>query len=123
MCKGEATDGEKRVINIDLLLGTCIVVLLLVAIGVRKVRSLQRRRALEQILAGYYSGIALVRYVMLNRRCSEEAAYERLATFVKNHVPLEDQNSIDRMVAHDRQSLLDRAQHILVHDPDKIDDI
>ncbi|GAC1408175.1 MAG: hypothetical protein NVSMB49_28350 [Ktedonobacteraceae bacterium] len=104
-----------------------ITVLLLVVIGItigfRRVRSMQRRRTLEQILERYYSGLALVRYIMLNRHCSEEVAYQRLATFVKKHVPLEDQSSIDSMLAHDRQSLLEHTRNILVHDPDEIEEI
>jgi hypothetical protein len=58
---------------------------------------------------------------MLHRYCSEEAAYERLATFVKNHVPLENHSAIERMVAQDRPSLLEHARNILAYDPDKID--
>lgn len=119
-------ERERQVVNIYRL-GKSIAVLLLVVIGitiwVRRARSRQRRRALEQILARYYSGLALVRYVMLNRHCSEEAAYQRLATFVKQQMPLDDQSSIDRMLAYDRQSLLERARSILVHDPDEIDEI
>jgi hypothetical protein len=108
-------------------LGVSIAILLLVVIGivigVRRVRRMQRRRTLERLLERYYSGLALVRYVMLNRQCSEEVAYQRLASFVKKHVPLEDQSSIESMLAHDRQSLLEYARNILVHDPDKIDEI
>jgi hypothetical protein len=119
-------ERERQVVNIYRL-GESIAVLLLVVIGVtiwvRRVRSTQRRRALEQILARYYSGLALVRYVMLNRHCSEEAAYQRLATFVKQQMPLDDQSSIDRMLAYDRQSLLEHACSILVHNPDEIDKI
>jgi hypothetical protein len=118
--------GERQVVNVYQLGGSIAVLLLLVigvAIGVRKVRSMQRRRALEQVLERYYSGLALVRYVMLHRHCSEDVAYQRLATFVKKLVPLEDQSSIDRMLAYDRQSLLERARSILVHDPDEIDEI
>lgn len=106
------------------LLGASIAVLMLVAIVVSKVRSIQRRKALEQILERYHqSGEALVRYIMLNRQCSEDAAYRRLATFVKKHVPLDDRSSIDRMLASDRQSLLDSTRSILIHDPDEIDKI
>src|SRR5438093_996775 len=96
--------GERQVVNVYRL-GVSIAVLLLVVIGVvigvRGVRSMQRRRALEQILERYYSGLALVRYIMLNRQCSEEVAYQRIATFVKKHVPLEEQSSIDSMLAQD----------------------
>jgi hypothetical protein len=111
------------VINLYLL-GGSIAALILVVIVVLKVRSVQRRKALKQLLERYHqSREALVRYIMLNRQCSEEVAYQRLATFVKKHVPLDDHNDIDRMLAHDRQSLLDRARSILVHNPDEIDKI
>src|SRR5258708_5674619 len=120
---GPHQTGEQRVINLYLLVGS-IAALILVVIVVLKVRSVQRRKALKQILERYQqSRQALVRYVMVNRRCSEEVAYQRLATFVKKHVPLDDHNYIDRMLAHDRQSLLDSARRILVHDPDEIDKI
>lgn len=102
-------------------LGVSISVLII--IGFRRIRSMQRRRTLEQILESYYSGLALVRYIMLNRQCSEEVAYQRLAAFVKKHVRLEDQNSIDSMLAHNRQSLLEYARNILVDEPDEIDEI
>lgn len=115
--------GERRVIHLYLL-GGSIAALILVVLVVLKVRSVQRRKALEQILERYQqSGQALVRYVMLNRRCSEEVAYQRIATFVKKQVPLDDHDYIDGMLAHDRQSLLDSARSILVHDPDEIDKI
>jgi SnoaL-like polyketide cyclase len=115
--------GERRVITVYLL-GGSIAALILVVIVVLKVWSVQRRKALKQILERYHeSEQALVRYVMLNRQCSEEVAYQRLATFVKKHVPLDDHNHIDRTLAHDRQSLLDSASSILVHDPDEIDKI
>ena len=115
--------GEMRVSAVYLL-GGSIAALLLVVLLVLKVRSVQRRTALKQIQERYQqSGQALVRYVMLNRRCSEEVAYQRLATFVKKHVPLDDHKYTDEMLAHDRQSLLDSARSILVHDPDEIDKI
>ncbi len=93
-------------INVYLLGGSIVAFILVMIVGL-KVRSVQRRKALKQIL----------------ERCSEEVAYQRLATFVKKHVPLDDHNYIDRMLAHDRQSLLDSARNILVHDPDEIDKI
>ncbi len=115
--------GERQVINVYLLGGSIVAFILVMIVGL-KVRSVQRRKALKQILERYQqSGQALVRYVMVNHRCSEEVAYQRLATFVKKHVPLDDHNYIDRMLAHDRQSLLDSARNILVHDPDEIDKI
>ena len=101
-----------------------VFVVIVVALRVPKIRYTQKRKALAQLLERYHqSGQALVRYVMVNHRCSEEVAYQRLATFVKKHVPLDDHNYIDRMLAHDRQSLLDSARNILVHDPDEIDKI
>ncbi len=85
--------------------------------------SIQGRKALEQRRARYTSGLALIRYIQLNRRCSEEDAYQRLATFVKKHVPSDCPGSIERMAAHNRQSLLEIAQGLVVHDPDEIDKI
>ena len=106
------------------LLGESIAALLFIVIIVLKVRYAQRRKALEQILErAYQSGQALVRYVMLNRQCSEEVAYQRLAAFVKKHVPFNDQSYVDRMLAQDRQSLLDSARNLLVQDPNEIDKI
>jgi hypothetical protein len=109
------------------LLGRSVVALVfgvvVVAIIMWQFKKVRLRKALEQIPERYDSGLALVRYVMLNRQCSEEVAYKRLATFVKNHVPLDDHSSIERMLAQDRQSLLEHAQSLLVHDPDEIDKI
>jgi hypothetical protein len=114
-------------VNVYLFGGSIAVLILavvVVAIVISKVRSVQRRKALEQILERYHlSGQALVRYVMLNHQCSEDVAYQRLATFFKKHVPLDDHSSVDKMLAYDRQSLLDSARSILVHDPDEIDKI
>ena len=99
-------------------------VVIVVALLVAKVRYTQQRKALAQLLERYHqSGQALVRYVMLNRQCSEEGAYQHLARFVKKHVPLDEQSSIERMLALERPSLIDRTQSILVHDPDEIDKI
>ena len=101
-----------------------LVVVMVVALVVPKVRYVLQRKALEQILERYYqSGLAFVRYVMLNRQGSEEAAYQRLALFVKNHVPFDDQGYVESMLAQDRQSLVDRAREIVVHDPDELDEI
>ena len=99
-------------------------VVIVVALLVAKVRYTQQRKALAQLLERYHqSGQALVRYVMINRQCSEEVAYQHLARFVKKHVPLDEQSSIERMLALERPSLIDRTQSILVHDPDEIDKI
>jgi predicted small secreted protein len=118
-------------VRIAYLLGVIIAVLvcivIIVALVVLSVKSAQQRKALEQIREQirerYGSGLALVRYVQLNRQCSEEVAYQRLATFVKHHEPFDDHSSIDRMVAHDRQGLLEKARRLLVDDPDAIDKI
>jgi hypothetical protein len=114
-------------VNNFYLLGGSIAVLILVvvvAIVVPKARSRQRRKALEQILERYsMPGLALVRYVMLNHQCSEEAAYERLATFVKKHGSLDDSSNIEGMAAHNRQNLLARAQRLLADTPNEIDKI
>ena len=104
------------------LLGAGIAVLIFVILVLYRVRRIRRRRTLQQALGRYrQSGEALVRYVMLNRQCSEDAAYRRLATFVKKHVPLDDYSSIDR--TFDRQRLIDITHSILVHEPDEIDKI
>ena len=98
--------SEKRVITVFLLDGSIavlIVVVTVIAIVVARLKSAQRRKALEQIIEMYHqSGQALVRYVMLHSQCSEEVAYQRIATFVKKHVPFGEHSSIDRMLAHDR---------------------
>jgi hypothetical protein len=91
--------------------------------GVRRAKSVHRKKALEQRRERGASGLALVRYIQLNRHCSEEAGYQRLTTFVKKHIPLDDSSSLERMVADDRQSLLVIAQDLLVHDPHAIDKI
>ena len=88
-----------------------------------RVESKRQRKALEHMRESYDSGRALVRYVQLNRQCSEVASYQRLATFVKKHVPIDGSSSIECMIAHDRQRLLERAQGLLVQDPDAIDKI
>jgi hypothetical protein len=97
-------------------------VIVFASVGVR-VESVRRRKALEPMRERYASGLALVRYVQLNRQCSEVVSYQRLATFVKKHVPVDGSNSIECMIAHDRQRLLERAQGLLVQDPDAIDKI
>ena len=113
-------------INVYLLVVIAVLILavIIAAIVVPKVRSVQRRKALEQILERYrQSRQALVRYVMLNRQCSEDVSYERIARFVKNHIPFDDHGFIDRMLVYDRQSLLDSARSILARDPNGIDKI
>lgn len=101
-------------------------VLVLVVIAVTLVvnywvRRWQRRRFFEQVR--YRSGQALLRYVQLSNQCSEEAAYQRLATFVKRRVPSSEHTSVEYLLAHDRQSLLGLAQRILAQNPDEIDEI
>jgi hypothetical protein len=98
-----------------------LIVIVVALVVVVRVKSVQRRKALEHMSTRYASGLALIRYVQLSRQCSEVVAFQRLATFVKNHVPVDDSSFIERMVAHDRQRLLERAQSFLVEDPDAID--
>ena len=109
------------------LLGKSLAVLVLLVIGVtlavRRVKRVHWRKALEQPRERYMSGLALIRYVQLNRQCSEVLAYERLATFVKHHRASAEAGSIERMATHDRQSLLQLAQSLLVHDSNAIDKI
>ena len=106
----------------DLFIIAILVLLVIVAaLVVRRAKSIQRRKALEQRRERYVSGLALVRYIQMNRQCSEEAAYQRLAFFVKKEVRLDDSSLLERMVVHDRQSLLEIAQGLLAHDPDEID--
>lgn len=101
-----------------------LLILIVVALAVLKVRNVQRRKALEQIAARYHqSGRALMLYVMLNRHCSEEIAYQRLAAFVKKHVPSNNQSDIERMLVQDRQRLLDSARQLVAHDPNELDKI
>jgi hypothetical protein len=88
-----------------------------------RIRYRRQRRTLEQLLEGYQADLALVRYVMLNRRCSEEAAYQRIAIFIKQHVPLDDQSYVDKMLARDRQSLLEKTRGILLDDSNGIEKI
>ncbi len=114
----------RRQVTIVYLLGTIIFVFIVVSIILTLKKNIRRRKDLEQILERYrQSREALVRYVMLNRRCSEDAAYERLALFVKKHIPLDDHCSIDNMLANDRQKLIDNVHNILAHDPSEIDKI
>ena len=110
------------------LLGTGIVAILVGAIFcslvIRNVRSQQRRKAIESLGEKLrQSELALVRYVMLNRQCSEEVAYQRLATFVKLHTPYDDHDFVSRLVVDNRQRLLEKAQEILARAPDEIDKI
>lgn len=71
----------------------------------------------------YPAGQAIIRYIQLHNQCSEEEAYQRLAAFVKRHIPLDDWPFVDYRLAHDRRSLLDLAQQILMNHPDEIDEI
>ncbi len=107
--------------------GSIAALLLLVIVGaivVSRIRYAQQRKALERLLERYHqSDVALVRYVMLNRRCSEEVAYQLLATFVNKHVPLDDQINVDRMLAQDRQRVQYFAHRLLARDPYEIDKI
>lgn len=98
-------------------------IVIAVGLGVASAGSSLRREALEQSREREDAGQALVRYVQLNKQCSEEAAYQRIASFVKKHVPLDDHSFIERMLAHERQSLVALVQELIVHDPDEIDEI
>ena len=71
----------------------------------------------------YRSGQALVRYVQLHNQCSEEAAYQRLAAYVKRHVPLHEYPFIEYMLTYDRKRLLEFARRVLMRNPDEIDEI
>ena len=95
-----------------------VIVAALVVCGVEDVHW---RKVLEQRRERDTCGRALVRYVQMHRQCSEAVAYQRLATFVKQHVPVEDSSSIGCMAVHERQSLLEVVQRLLVRDPDAID--
>ena len=86
-------------------------------------RAIVWRETLEHRQEKDESGQALVRYVQLHRQCSEEAAYERLAAFVKKYVPLDDQSFIEDVLAQEKQILLALAQELLIPDPDAIDEI
>lgn len=99
------------------------IVVITAALIISCVRRVQRRQALKRLHERHQSRQALVRYVQLRNQCSEEVAYQRLASFVKRRVPLDEQPSIDYMVAHARESLLELAQSILEHNPDEIDEI
>src|SRR5690348_8864650 len=88
--------------------------LIVFAILFSKIRYRRQRKTLERLLEGHQADLALVRYVMLNRQCSEEAAYRRIATFIKRHVPLDDRGYVDEMLARDRQSLTEKARDILL---------
>ncbi len=109
--------------NIDLFIAVLVLTVIGVALVGYRAKSIQRRKSLEHIRARYVSGLALVRYIQLKGQCSEEAAYQRLASFVEKHVPFDDSSSVERMIAYDRQSLLQIAKGLLVHDPHAIDKI
>jgi len=103
-----------------------IIVLVLVIIAATLViywLRMRGRLAREPIQEKYPSKQALLRYVQLHYQCSEEVAYQRLAAFIKRHVPLDEQASIEYLVSYDRQRLLELAQFFLMKNPDEIDDI
>lgn len=100
-----------------------VLVIIVATLVIFWVRRMQRRHVLELMRERSRSRQALVRYVQLHYQCSEEIAYQRLAVFVKRHVPLDEQPSIEHMAAQDRQKLLELAQSILAHHPDEIDEI
>jgi Tfp pilus assembly protein PilV len=108
---------------IDLFIAVLVLIVIGVALVGYRAKSIQRRKSFEHIRERYVSGLALVRYIQLNGQCSEEAAYQRLASFVKKHVPLDNSSSIERMLVYDRQSLLQIAQGFSVQNPAEIDKI
>ena len=108
---------------IILFIGVLVLLVMVVALVVLRAESGHRRKALEHRRETDASGLALVRYIQLNRQCSEDVSYERIARFVKNHIPFDDHGFIDRMLVYDRQSLLDSARSILARDPNGIDKI
>lgn len=114
---------RRRRVNIVYL--TSIIILALLAVGIITLgRNMRRRKALEQLLERYQqSREALLRYVMLNRQCSEESAYKRLAVFMKSHAPIDEYSTIDMMLASNRHRLIDMVQDILASDPNEIDKI
>ena len=115
---------RRRRVNIIYLTSIIILALLAVGIIITLGRNMRRRKALEQLLERYQqSREALLRYVMLNRQCSEESAYKRLAVFVKRHAPLDEYSAIDMMLASNKQRLIDMVQDILASDPNEIDKI
>ncbi len=109
--------------NIDLFIAVLVLIVIGVALVGYRAKSIQRRKSLEHIRERYVSGLALLRYIQLKGQCSEEAAYQRLASFVKKHVPLDNSSSIERMLVYDRQSLLQIAQGFSVQNPAEIDKI
>lgn len=109
-------------LTIYLIVGSIVFVVIAVIVAVQA-RSVRRRRALELLRKRDLSGQALVRFIQMNRQCSEETAYQRLATFVKKHVPRDDHGYIESMLAHERPSLLEYVQSVLVHHPDELDKI
>jgi len=88
-----------------------------------RVKRMLSRHARERVEVRYRSRQALLRYVQLRYQCSEEVAYQRVAGFVKRHVPNDEQASVEYMSAYDRQRLLELAQRIIMHNPDEIDEI
>ncbi len=94
---------------------------IVVALVVRRVEDGRGRNVLEQRRERDTCGRALVRYVQLHRQCSEAVAYQRLATFVKHHVVGDNSSTIGCMAIHERKSLLEMAQRLLVRHPDAID--
>lgn len=100
-----------------------VIIVVIVTLIMSQIRSEQRRQAYELLQRKDESGLALVRYVQLNRQCSEEAAYERLATFVKSHASLDNHPDVESMLAHDRAGLLTYVQSLLRHDSNILDKI
>jgi hypothetical protein len=98
---------------------TVMVALLLIY----RTRRIQRELALEQAHEKEQAGLALVRYVQMQRNASEEVGYKRIADFVKSHTALGEHPFIDYLLANNRSGLLALAQSILASHPDEIDEI
>jgi len=81
---------------VDLFIAVLVLIVMVVALVIRRAKRVQRRKTLEQRRERNSAGLALVRYIQLNRQCSEEAAYQRLATFVEKHVLFDDSSSLKR---------------------------
>ena len=90
---------------------------------IARVKRMLSRHARERVEVRYRSRQALLRYVQLRYQSSEEVAYQRVAAFVKRHVPNDEQASAEYMAVYDRQRLLELAQRIIMHNPDEIDEI
>ena len=87
------------------------------------VRYVQRRQTREQMPERIKFGQDLVHYVQEHHECSEEVAYQHIADFVKKHVSPNEQSSIETLLAHSRQSLVELAVSLLQYFPQEIEEI